>query len=132
MNLTLLKNLKACFCLACFTATNIFALERNFMRTRLLLYFVHMINLEGDEGGRLSDLFVFSENVFSRERVQPCFFVTFKIIITFHWISSSCWKNMELFFFSFDYSCHFSWFFHITLLKKSNEFRILNIISASF
>ena len=83
MNLTLLKNLKVCFCLACFNATNIFVLERNFMRKQLLLYFVHMINLEEDEGGGLSDLFVFSENVFSRERVQPCFFMTLNIIITF-------------------------------------------------
>ena len=67
----------------------------------------------------------FSKNVFSRERVNLCFFVTFNVIVShifhenFNWSFSSHLEDMKNFFFVVNYIYQVFGFFHILLLQKS-------------
>ena len=62
-----------------------------------------------------------SKFVYSRERVKPCFFVTFNIKSRlswkFHWSSSSCSEDMEIFSFNINTSI-FRVFWHFLVKKK--------------
>ena len=67
----------------------------------------------------------FSKNVFSKERVNLCFFVTFNVIVShifhenFNWSFSSHLEDMKNFFFVVSYIYQVFGFFHILLLQKS-------------
>ena len=62
-----------------------------------------------------------SKFVYSRERVKPCFFVTCNIKSRlswkFHWSSSSCSEDMEIFSFNINTSI-FRVFWHFLVKKK--------------
>ena len=77
----------------------------------------------------------FSKLVFSRERVKPCFSVTFKISHVFtkkcHW-SSSCSEDMEIFSFNINIFINFLGFLTFSCYKKINGISILQMMSALF
>ena len=78
----------------------------------------------------------FSKFVFSRERVKPCFFVTFNIKSRlswkFHWSSSSCLEDMEIFLFNINIFINFSTFLTFPCYKEINDVSIKQMISTFF
>ena len=70
----------------------------------------------------------FSKFAFSRERMKPCFFVTFNIKSSlswkFHWSSWSCSEDMESFSFNITIFINFSSFLTFLCYKEINDVSI--------